>query len=63
MRETHRIYKCSYRVLTSSSDKGLNVHMTTIHTFKCEYCDSNLGDEYNLQTHIMEVHEIKQKNT
>ena len=63
MRDTHRIYKCSYCVFTSSSDKGFKVNITKSHTFKCDFCDSNLRNEYHFQTHIMEVHEIKQNKT
>ena len=39
MRETHRIYKCSVCVFTSSSDKDLKVHTTESHTkydYKCK---------------------------
>ena len=55
--ETHRTYKCRFCDFSSSSEKGVSVHDTHMHSFKCDYCGSILGDAYHLKTHIREFHE------
>ena len=58
MRETHRIYKCSVCVFTSSSDKDLKVHTTESHT-KYDYkCKIGEYSTYDIKKHKEIEHQL-----